>query len=53
LDRKAIKITDPNFIELEELCFTELPAKLSDFHTSINFKERAAETSVEDVDARG
>jgi hypothetical protein len=44
LDGNAIKITDPNFIELEEFYFKELAAKLSNFHPSINFKERAAET---------
>jgi hypothetical protein len=65
LDRNAIKITDPNFSELEEFHFMELAAKLSDFHPSMNFKERAAETKtktkattktktkVENVDARG
>jgi hypothetical protein len=55
LDQNAIKITNPNFIELEEFDFTELASKLSNFHPSINFKERAAETktTVEDVDARG
>jgi hypothetical protein len=57
LDGNAIKITDLNFIELEEFYFTEFAAKLSDFHPSINFKERTAETKpttkVEDVDARG
>jgi hypothetical protein len=60
LDRNPIKITDLNFIELEEFYFTEFAAKLSNFHPSINFKERAAETkaktkaktTVEDVDAR-
>jgi hypothetical protein len=44
LDGNAIKITDQNFIELEEFYLTELAAKLSNFHPSINFKERAAET---------
>jgi hypothetical protein len=59
LDGNAIKITDLNFIELEKFYFTELGAKLSNFHLSINFKERAAGTKtetkakVEDVDARG
>jgi hypothetical protein len=61
LDGNAIKITDPNFIELEEFYFTQLAAKLaaklSHFHPSINFKERSAETKtkikVEDIDARG
>jgi uncharacterized coiled-coil protein SlyX len=47
----------PNFIQLEEFYFTELAAKLSNFHPSINFKERAAETKtkveIEDVYARG
>jgi hypothetical protein len=49
----AIKITDPNFIKLEEFCFTELAAKLSNFPLSINFTEREAETEAEDVNARG
>jgi hypothetical protein len=53
LDWNAIKITDPNFIELEEFCFIELAAKLSEFRPSINFKEGATNTSVEDVDACG
>jgi hypothetical protein len=40
----VIKITNLNFIELEDFYFTKLAAKLSNFHPSINFKERAAET---------
>jgi hypothetical protein len=42
----AIKIKDPNFIELEQFCedfgFMELGVKLSDFGPSINFKEGTA-----------
>jgi hypothetical protein len=55
----AIKTTDPNFIKLEEFCFTELAAKLSNFPLSINFKEGETETEAgteaeaEDVNARG
>jgi hypothetical protein len=45
LDWNAIKITDTNFIELEQFCedfgFMELGVKLSDFRPSINFKEGA------------
>jgi hypothetical protein len=50
LDGNAIKIRDPNFIELEQLCedfdFTELGVKLSDFRLSINFKQGAAASQV-------
>jgi hypothetical protein len=46
LDGNAIKIKDPNFIELEQFCedfgFTELGVKLSEFRPSMDFKERAA-----------
>jgi hypothetical protein len=53
LDGNAIKITDTNFTELDELCnefgFTELATKLSEFCPSMDSKE--AET--EDADARG
>jgi hypothetical protein len=46
LDGNAIKIKNPNFIELEQFCddfgFTELGVKLSDFRPSISFKEGAA-----------
>jgi hypothetical protein len=53
LDGNAIKITDTNYTELEWLCdefgFSELAAKLSDFHPSIVFKKE----ETEDADARG
>jgi signal transduction histidine kinase len=53
LDGNAIKITDTNFTDLDQLCdefgFTELATKLSEFRPSMDFQE--AET--EDVDARG
>jgi hypothetical protein len=55
LEGNAINITNPNLTELDQLCdefdFSELPAKLSEFRPSINFKE--TETEAEDADARG
>jgi hypothetical protein len=52
-DGKPSKITDTNFTELDRLCkefgFSELAAKLSDFHPSIDFKKE----ETEDADARG
>jgi hypothetical protein len=51
LEGNAINITDTNFRELLRLCdefgFSELAAKLSEFRSSMDFKE------TEDVDARG
>jgi hypothetical protein len=55
LEGNAINITDTNFRELQRLCeeidFTEIAAKLSEFRPSMDFKEAEAET--EDADARG
>jgi chromosome segregation ATPase len=51
LEGNAINITDTNFTELQRLCdefsFQELSAKLSEFRSSMDFKE------AEDADARG
>jgi hypothetical protein len=53
LEGNPINITDTNFTELHQLCkefgFSELAAKLSEFRSSMDFKE--AETK--DADARG
>jgi hypothetical protein len=51
LDGNAIKINDPNFIELEQFCedfdFTELGVKLFDFRPSMNFTEGATASEAE------
>jgi hypothetical protein len=53
LEGNAINITDTNYTKLQQLCeefgFSELAAKLSAFHLSMNFKESESE----DADARG
>jgi hypothetical protein len=61
LEGNAINITDINFIELDQLCeefgFTEIGAKLSEFHPSMYFKESESksksETEAEDANSRG
>jgi hypothetical protein len=54
LDENAIKIKDPNFIELEQFCedfgFMELGVKLSDFRPSINLKEGTAASEAKQKD---
>jgi Fe-S-cluster formation regulator IscX/YfhJ len=43
LERNTINITDTNFTELHQLCeefgFSEIAAKLTEFHPSMDFKE--------------
>jgi hypothetical protein len=55
LEGKAINITNTNLTELDRLCeefhFSELATKISEFRSSMDFKE--GETETEDADARG
>jgi hypothetical protein len=61
LEGNAINITDTHFTELDRLCeefdFSGLAAKLSEFHSSMDFKEgkahAEAEATTEDADVRG